>query len=517
MGCHICLIRCTIVYQLHMMIGNVNKIGYLVYRRLFGFSSRTTVNILLGIVIVAFVTRFILSVTKAPWLDETTLYVLSKTYTFKGLFFYYHWDKAHPFLMYWMTRATLLIFHNNFLHIEFLRIFSVIVSTFSVLSVYIFVRKMLSEKSALIFSVWFSFCYINVLMGFLYRPYALLQMLFPLAGLVFFQKNWNSWPKIVLVNGLFSLMFFWDYASVYFFITYFLYIALYSLQKRIIFRSLIPFFLIVLWWAPRFLNQAIVTKDIMQNYQNEFIPTFLRLIGVNASISESPIGVFIFAVTLIIIIANVMYQRTKKLTPYTFLSTVGLLLYIGVALIDRFFIKILVDHHLIFLNFLLLLSFTPLLIHPKFGRLYGIGISIFICINSSSILFSPWIGKTFVSVNPPTNPVSGRTLFITYDDQYTDYPVKYNLLSKGYSMEDNNEKKYLNGQLQLEFDFCTLKHTCMQKDIPSYDHIIFLSEGERLYSQRQQEEILRVCDIFQDYAYSISHAKKVAYHAIICR
>jgi len=176
--------------------------------------------VLTCVFLIAFGLRYYYFLERDVWMDEILVYIISSSYDFKSLLLISHWDGAHPPLLYLFTRFILFLNGFKFVSVNHLRIISLAFSSTAVLPVYLFARKIIKSKYALFVPLWYAVSYLQVLVGFQYRPYALMQFFLPIACFSFWEEHWTK-KGILFFNILFIFLFFLDYASIWFFVAFF--------------------------------------------------------------------------------------------------------------------------------------------------------------------------------------------------------------------------------------------------------------------------------------------------------
>lgn len=223
------------------------------------------------IVGIAFFFRFQLSQNSGVWQDETTVYSLASYFPVKDLLVLNHWDKAHPPLLYIFFRVILVLHNLQPIPIQTIRIVFVVFSSLAVIPLFLISRKWLkNDYSALFVVLWYALSSFHVRSGYSARPYSILQFFLPIAFFAFDLEKFKSKKAFFLWNVLFVFLFYWDYASLWFFLCFFAYKLIAGHKK--LFQTIVtqikmfwPFFLGVMIWIPIFVKSYVKAVDL-ENY-----------------------------------------------------------------------------------------------------------------------------------------------------------------------------------------------------------------------------------------------------------
>jgi hypothetical protein len=455
------------------------------------------------------------------WLDETTVYTMSSGFSFQRLFFINHIDAAHPPLLYFFVRVILYANHFRYIDIHTIRIFFALCSSFAVFPIYFLGQKILKTKIAVFLSLWYAIDPYHVQQGYSMRPYSILQLIFPIACFAIFPEYWNRKWKIIAFNLLFIFLFFWDYASVWLFLSLFSYWLISSIltKKNILFtriKQLIPFLFLVLLWIPIFLqgfNDALsAEKYVKPNIFKYFLHLSggLGILDKNYNSIIDSLDAKYLIVFLVIFTANILFLLKKKNISHIFI-VFGSLLPMFVAHLFSFTVSPITAHtnHL-FTAIIFIFSYGALLQLKRFGILYGLLIT-FALWSSIQVPFYIYQSKqinTAVSTQEIQNLENFRVFsYGNYFETY--YPLKFWMLQKGFQLTKNSQCEFYPSHKLQQVDLSDQKspftfsstNCVFAEDLDSLvqqqpsNENFFIAPASSWYTYEQQLQISSYCPL----------------------
>lgn len=465
----------------------------------FNFIKIETV-LLCFIFFLALILRARYSTITDVWLDETTVYTLAATYSYRNLFFINHWDAAHPPLLYLFVKFLIDIFGIQQASIHSIRILQIFFSSLAVFPIYVIAKKLIKNATAFFVPVFYSVNIFQIYWGATMRPYGVLQFFLPVALVTFFKNSWNTKRKIILCNILFIFLFFWDYSTIWFFVTFYLYHLL-AFGIRALFKKIYDtkiFLLSVLLWFPVFVkgfSQAIN----LEAYLNVSLLTLKFAIaefyGVQTIFNAND---FFYGIVIVLIISAIAFIVKKKKTMYFIL--IGIIVPIVTSFLYSIYLNpIFVPPNLIFSAILFL--YFPLLFTPKKLIVAVVCVYLlFVMLSNTNALFttSKFQSRKIIphfDISKEMNTEQNKIAFISRESESElGAPIEYFLLQNGFiPAQDKNHHFSLKNKSYI----VNVKKFWETTD-SNIENLFFVTDRvEKPYSQEDLKKIITVCPLME--------------------
>lgn len=347
--------------------------------------------VLLLIFLVALFVRVKLTLNSEIWADEVVYILLPKSHSFTQILSYEYWDKAHPPLFYLFFKMFLFFFPDN-PNISILRIPGIFFSSLAVFPIYYLTKKVVKNPYAFFAPLWYSIHSYIILHGYSFGPYGILQFLFPLLLLLYFENiKRKRYTKLILWLLLLSL--FWNYASVWLLavlLSHQIYLKKHFLKNELknFTKNHKLFLLFVTFWLVRFFFPSISEGFTLNSHlSGELFPLIFPFSGLSGVYSQNyvtgriPVDYYLLIPIIILLIHNIETAIREKIKNY-FLLGFFALSPLFVAYIFTFLDRpILSSTNQVLAMMLYPLLFTPLLNRRIIGLLNGVAISYILCVS----------------------------------------------------------------------------------------------------------------------------------------
>lgn len=431
--------------------------------------KNTEYVLLFMIFIIAFGLRMYQSIHQWALPEEATVYSIATTYDFHHLLFLKHWDLAHPPLLYMFERLILVLNGFQYISIHVLRFPFIIISSLTVFPLYFFVRSIFGRSTTFLFiPLWYAVNSFQIYMGFMVRPYSILQFLFFVCAFAFYDSLWLKRKYIVLFNVLFTFMFYWDYASVWFFLLFSAYTILTYIRtpakilKR--FVQLMPFVFAVLAWMPIFISHfsAMLALFNFQGMNISELYAYISGMNINFVIRNFTIAVILH---LSVIFLNLRYSFQKQKWPLVLLLS-GIGMPIIVHLIFGMLVQnLFVPRNMLFSSLCMLVILGSLLQNTNRHRMwYGLLITLLFVVSmfhvTGSWVFPQYTDFTYRKSELLIDVAGSKIPVISFKGDY-DYLIIYELLKRKYRAVANTKDKFLTqkGFQKFELIYFPLRST----------------------------------------------------------
>lgn len=422
--------------------------------------------IITALVILAFLIRIYFSIYAPAWSDEISVIGVSLQNSFSDLMILNHWDVAHPPLLYIYSRAIHLLNGLEYFPIFFLRIPFALASSLAVIPIFFLGKKFLG-KWGWAPALWYVINLYQVRAGYSMRPYGLLQLMVPIAWLMAYKLPTKSKIEARGINILLIVMFYLDYASIWFLIPMFAYLFLFKTRKTFfkILYQLLPLIVAVAIWIPIFifkLKDAIHLESYLQTDLFILAKTQLGLI------SRSNNNLPFIILTILFIIAFLKIIFSKKPEPKMIILLVLIPIIIS-YLFSIFVSPIMASTNLVVPSIGLILLITYSFKYKKLNALF---LFFLIWTNYSqlskiNINEVPYLDTNIIGTYQLPKTVKRIEVFTNQCDVGTlHYEVLYHFFKNGFLFTDHPNKMSIDGRV-IEFeiiDICKLQKIDIELD-----------------------------------------------------
>lgn len=176
------------------------------------------------ITVIAILLRYHYSLTQDLWIDEAMVLEIVQENDWKQLALVEHWDKSHPPLLYFYTKALLNFFSND--NKIALRALSLVFGGLATIPLMYYLKKTTSSLAvSFVGGILFAINPTVTVNSFSLRPYGVAIFLFLVFLVVTRKFDFNREPKLlswqlIFINFLIVLSFFWDYSTIWFIIPF---------------------------------------------------------------------------------------------------------------------------------------------------------------------------------------------------------------------------------------------------------------------------------------------------------